>query len=199
MKNLLGINAERPLCHCFGCLGVWGHLDVFHLIHTGEQTTHIFVGTDHFYLGVLCQTKRTYIYKYTCTYVHLMKVCFYVLCLWDKVQCRYTSSFLGTKSLCENNLNNWKNKKEKTFIIQWQNKWNQEIFRASFYSNSSPFWSFVIYSQYFPHFTFHIFTVEEKCNPNNHILAIEKINTTNCLKYDFTSCIIQSRNELEKG
>lgn len=87
MKNLLGINAEGPLGHCFGCLGVWGHLDVFHLIHTGEQTTHIFVGTDHFYLGVLhvYQTKRTYIYKYTCTYVHLMKVCFYVLCLWDKV------------------------------------------------------------------------------------------------------------------
>lgn len=72
-------------------------------------------------------------------------------------------------------------------------------FRASFYSNSSPFWSSVIYSQYFPHFTFNMFTVEEKCNPNNHILAIEKTNTTNCLKYDFTSCIIQSRNELEKG
>lgn len=85
MKNLLGINAEGPLGHCFGRLGVWGHLDIFHLIHTCEQTTHIFVGTDHFYLGVLYQTKRTYIYKYTCTYVHLMKVCFYVLCLWDKV------------------------------------------------------------------------------------------------------------------
>lgn len=62
MKNLLGINAEGPLGHCFGCLGVWGHLDVFHLIHTGEQTTHIFVGTDHFYLGVLYQRKElTYI------------------------------------------------------------------------------------------------------------------------------------------
>lgn len=85
MKNLLGINAEGPLCHCFGCLGVWGHLDVFHLIHTGEQTTHIFVSTDHFYLGVLYQTKRTYKckykYRYVHVHVHLRKVCFFVLCL----------------------------------------------------------------------------------------------------------------------
>lgn len=83
MKNLLGINAEGPLCHCFGCLGVWGHLDIFHLIHTGEQTTHIFVSTDHFYLGVLYQTKRTYKckYKYRYVHLHLRKVCFFVLCL----------------------------------------------------------------------------------------------------------------------
>lgn len=71
MKSLLGINAEGPLGHCFGCLGVWGHLDVFHLIHTGEQTTHIFVGTDHFYLGVLYQTKRIYI----CTFNESMFLC----------------------------------------------------------------------------------------------------------------------------
>lgn len=82
MKNLLGINAEGPLCHCFGCLGVWGHLDIFHLIHTGEQTTHIFVSTDHFYLGVLYQTKRTYKCKYkyryvqcTCTFKESMFFC----------------------------------------------------------------------------------------------------------------------------
>lgn len=35
-----------------------------------------------------------------------------------------------------------------------------------------------------------MFIVEEKCNLNNYILVIEKINIINCLKYDFMSCII---------
>lgn len=103
MKSLLGINAEGPLCHCFGCLGVWGHLDVFHLIHTGEQTTHIFVGTDHLYLGVLYQMKWTYIYKYT------FKENMFLSSLFVGQILVYIN--LLTNSLCESNL-----QKEKWII-----------------------------------------------------------------------------------